>query len=472
VDKKDLSISVSSGLIKLNNVEVKPSAFDDLRLPITVKSGMVGSIEIQLSWTKLTSSPIVVVVKDVFVVTCANTNKPEVGLEEEGKCLEEKGKRDEESREERRNMLREEMEQHKIELLSNDTNDGTDAGMANKILNNLKLSIQNVHVRYEQEAGECAKNPVTLGVRLEKFSITSTNAQREPIEFTNNLDVVFKKAELGKLRVYIHNLPPALSQWTDDDDEDTLILKSVTATAWLTLVNRGAVKMKKPKVELGLECGPLNFVVSKSAVFNIIDVVNTAAMNTARAPFFALRPKVGSYKGHYKEWWRYAYGRALDLVRLKRKQTSMSHVRRCISVAVRYSKLYKRALGVLPLKALSKEEMDEFTVIQDTEPLAFLRLVREQANSVMRAQVQELLVEAALTPQPKKGKMASLFGSSKKVFKVTVGGAEVELTDEQLQMIKDLATSVAEEASEAAKDLEVSPKEYLESKPVTLNLVP
>jgi hypothetical protein len=48
----------------------------------------------------------------------------------------------------------------------------------------------------------------------------------------------------------------------------------------------------------------------------------------------------------------------------------------------------------------------------------------------------------------------------------------VELTDEQLQMIKDLATSVAEEASEAAKDLEVSPKEYLESKPVTLNLVP
>ena len=41
VDSKDLSISVASGRISLRNVEVKPSAFDDLKLPITVKSGTV-----------------------------------------------------------------------------------------------------------------------------------------------------------------------------------------------------------------------------------------------------------------------------------------------------------------------------------------------------------------------------------------------------------------------------------------------
>lgn len=41
VDAKDLSISVTRGEVKLNNVEVKPTAFDDLKLPITVKSGTV-----------------------------------------------------------------------------------------------------------------------------------------------------------------------------------------------------------------------------------------------------------------------------------------------------------------------------------------------------------------------------------------------------------------------------------------------
>jgi vacuolar protein sorting-associated protein 13A/C len=366
VDANDLSISVSSGQINLHNVEVKPSAFDDLKLPITVKSGRVGSIEIRVSWTKFWSSPIVVVVKDVFVVACPNTNTE---VMDEG-----------EKSEERKNILRQEMEQHKIELLSNDSNDGADAGLATKILNNMQVSIQNVHVRYEQEAGESGKHTVILGMRLHEFTIATTNAERKPIEFTNNLDVVHHKAQLVKLRVYMHNLPPALSQAGTEggEDDDTLILKSFSATAWLTLVNRGAVKMNRPKVELELECGPLHFVVSKSAVSSVVDVLKTGDINTARNPFLALRPKVGSYHGHYREWWLYAMGRVLALVRLKRQQASMSHVRRCLSVAVRYSKLYKRALGVLPLKALDKEEMDEFTEIQEAEPLSFLRLVREQ----------------------------------------------------------------------------------------------
>jgi len=41
VDAKDLSISVTQGEINLKNVELKTTAFDDLQLPVTVKSGMV-----------------------------------------------------------------------------------------------------------------------------------------------------------------------------------------------------------------------------------------------------------------------------------------------------------------------------------------------------------------------------------------------------------------------------------------------
>ena len=41
VDTKDLSISVAAGQILLKNVEVKASAFDELQLPITIKSGTV-----------------------------------------------------------------------------------------------------------------------------------------------------------------------------------------------------------------------------------------------------------------------------------------------------------------------------------------------------------------------------------------------------------------------------------------------
>jgi hypothetical protein len=42
VDAKNLSISITKGEIKLQNVEVKASAFDELHMPITIKSGTVG----------------------------------------------------------------------------------------------------------------------------------------------------------------------------------------------------------------------------------------------------------------------------------------------------------------------------------------------------------------------------------------------------------------------------------------------
>jgi len=47
------------------------------------RHAQVGSIEIQVSWTKLTSSPIVVIVKDVSVIACPNTHVQDA--DEQGK---------------------------------------------------------------------------------------------------------------------------------------------------------------------------------------------------------------------------------------------------------------------------------------------------------------------------------------------------------------------------------------------------
>jgi hypothetical protein len=42
VDAKNLSISITKGEIKLQNVQINPSSFDELHMPITIKSGTVG----------------------------------------------------------------------------------------------------------------------------------------------------------------------------------------------------------------------------------------------------------------------------------------------------------------------------------------------------------------------------------------------------------------------------------------------
>ena len=145
MDANDLSISVTQGEIKLNNVEVKSSAFDDLELPITIKSGSVGQIHIKLSWTKLTSSPIVVTVTDIFVVVCPNTARKQ------------EHPNDAHDKTSHRLLLAAEMERQKNELIQGSSatlGDTSDAGMVKKMLNNMIIKIKNVHVRYEQNVDD------------------------------------------------------------------------------------------------------------------------------------------------------------------------------------------------------------------------------------------------------------------------------------------------------------------------------
>ena len=48
LDAKALKVSVFSGDIVLTNLKLKPSALADLKLPINVKAGLLGSLKIKV----------------------------------------------------------------------------------------------------------------------------------------------------------------------------------------------------------------------------------------------------------------------------------------------------------------------------------------------------------------------------------------------------------------------------------------
>ena len=128
---------------------------------------------------------------------------------------------------------------------------------------------------------------------------------------------------------------------------------------------------------------------------------------------------------HYQIWWKYAYDRVVDLVRRRRKERSWDYMQQKMGVVRRYSWLYRRALGVLPLPPLSADELDELSVLHDSERVNFIQMVRVLTVNKMRSEVKALLVEAAAS-KPTKGMMSRLFGSSKTSPRVTVDGMEFE----------------------------------------------
>lgn len=61
-----------SGKASLENVSVKPNAFDLLKLPIRVVHSQIGRIDISVPWMNLYTEPIVIKVSDVYLLALPN----------------------------------------------------------------------------------------------------------------------------------------------------------------------------------------------------------------------------------------------------------------------------------------------------------------------------------------------------------------------------------------------------------------
>eukprot|EP01025_Chloroclados_australasicus_P001122 TRINITY_DN10334_c0_g1_i3.p2 TRINITY_DN10334_c0_g1~~TRINITY_DN10334_c0_g1_i3.p2 ORF type:complete len:160 (-),score=29.58 TRINITY_DN10334_c0_g1_i3:47-478(-) len=68
LDPESLKISVWSGNVTLRNLKLKPEALADLNLPVTVKSGMLGKLDLKVPWARLGREPVVVHIDRVFIL--------------------------------------------------------------------------------------------------------------------------------------------------------------------------------------------------------------------------------------------------------------------------------------------------------------------------------------------------------------------------------------------------------------------
>lgn len=71
--KEDLSVSIWGGDIELNDVQLKKDIFTKLKLPLQLVYGQIGYLRIQIPWRSLSSKPVVVEIRDVWMVVKPKT---------------------------------------------------------------------------------------------------------------------------------------------------------------------------------------------------------------------------------------------------------------------------------------------------------------------------------------------------------------------------------------------------------------
>ncbi|EPS74076.1 hypothetical protein M569_00677, partial [Genlisea aurea] len=175
-----LRISVWKGDVVLKDLKIKAEALNALKLPVTVKAGFLGSITLKVPWKGLGKEPVIVLIDQVFILAnaacCGSSLK-------EAECA-------------------------TLEAMSRSEQGSSPAGnswlgsLIATVIGNLKISISNVHIRYEDSVSNPG-HPFSCGITLSKLAAVTMDEQgNETFDTSGALDKLRKSLQLERLAMY------------------------------------------------------------------------------------------------------------------------------------------------------------------------------------------------------------------------------------------------------------------------------
>lgn len=191
-----LRISVWKGDVVLKDLKLKAEALNSLKLPVTVKAGFVGTITLKVPWKSLGKEPVIVLIDRVFILAHPAADGRSLKEEDRQKLFEAKLQQIEEA------------EAATLEAISRSKLGSAPAGnswlgsLIATIIGNLKISISNVHIRYEDSISNPG-HPFSCGVTLAKLAaVTMDELGNETFDTSGALDRLRKSLQLERLAMY------------------------------------------------------------------------------------------------------------------------------------------------------------------------------------------------------------------------------------------------------------------------------
>ena len=173
--REQLRVGLWSGVLRLENVRLKPDAFDALKLPFAVRSGTIALLELKIAWkTLLLRSHPIVVTLDGIAVTASPRAEDEWTMEPANK---------------RALALKRTALAAAAELVAQKRRGVTDVAAASSVLaaavptvlDRLRVKVGAVHVKFADmpKLAE-AEDVAAFGLRLDSMLIATSRTEREP----------------------------------------------------------------------------------------------------------------------------------------------------------------------------------------------------------------------------------------------------------------------------------------------------
>ena len=163
---ENLKVGVFSGKIELRNLNLKTSALEGINLPVTITNGSLKKLNLKIPWTALESKPVKVEI-DGLLLQLGPFDMHKVTPDVLRRTL----------LEAKHNALLQ-IEETIIQSAVQEKNKAEYNYMqklAIKIVDNIEISISNVHIRYE-DVVPTTGIPFAAGFTLESITVVTTDA--------------------------------------------------------------------------------------------------------------------------------------------------------------------------------------------------------------------------------------------------------------------------------------------------------
>lgn len=387
-DSTQLNVGIWSGDVRLKNLELKKEALDQLKLPLNVIEGYLGQLTVQIPWSNLKGKPVKVLIEDVYLLAAPKADQ-EYDEEEEERRIQavklEKLQNAELLQERSSTGMSQEEEQKNQSFVSS---------LTAKILDNLQITVKNIHIRYEDSIS-APGHPFSLGFTLEEFSAVSTNENWEPDFIQGHVQISHKLAKLGSLAIY----------WNTDSEhlngkphgEILTAFKNLITTAdkipenhqfILKPVNGiGRIEMNKtnntdrPGMKSQLLFDEIGFVLDEDQYRDLLMMVDLFHFYIRHQQYKKHQPKGVTPKEDPRAWLKFATDAVLSQIHERNRKWSWAYFAERRDDRKKYIELFKKQKKQ---ENLTPEETDEMSKLEYRLSYDDLRFYRTLARNQLR----------------------------------------------------------------------------------------
>ncbi|KAL0581607.1 Vacuolar protein sorting-associated protein 13 [Marasmius crinis-equi] len=428
LDMNQVNYGIGQGQLGLRQLRLKKGALDKFRLPVDVIEGHLGKFELSLHWMNLGNQPVEILIEDVSLLVVPSMQSKYDPEEEERRALAAKLERVENAE---LLHMRGQPEKNADE---SPQQQGLITSLIAKIINNLQITVKNIHIRYE-----------------DKLSVPGLG-QLQSLAVYFDTDAT-SLAGLSPAEV-IKKFNSMIAHDAKDSDHQ-FILKPVSGEGRIIMNNKFDNKTPRFDVELlfdeigvALDDSQYRDVISLLDMYHVYirkhQVCNTSASSSSSACLTLLSLKYRKFLPNEKEFnnnkaqarLKFVCTAILESVRERRRRWTWDYFAERRDDRLRYIELFqKKTLGVIAGEdTVGLQDLEKKLSYEDIRFYRSIARSRLRKDEALRKSLEQ---EKAKQQQQKQSWSSWIWGSSDNSSKDDPGFGG-SMTEEQRQQLYDV----------------------------------